>query len=206
MARIIAEEEESALFRIFSFPLLFLLLAVGFGKTTSSLLALFEFVLKVPKPAFLHKSLFMVKHKIYPYLLATIQLGSLAFLALSAPVIARSWDGILLESAGVFLGLHAIYVAGIHNVNITPTPKSGAVLITSGPYRIIRHPMYLAQVVAFVPLVSDYITDLRFSILVLLIVTLLFKMHYEEKGLIRQFGESYLEYMDRTKKVLPFIY
>jgi len=148
----------------------------------------------------------MFKQKIYPYLLASIQLGSLAFLILSAPVIAKSWDGILLESAGVFLGLHAIYVAGVHNVNITPTPKPDAILITNGPYRIIRHPMYLAQVVAFIPLVSDYFTLFRFGILILLIVTLLLKMQYEEKGLVRQFGNTYQEYMDRTKKVLPFIY
>jgi protein-S-isoprenylcysteine O-methyltransferase Ste14 len=148
----------------------------------------------------------MFKEKIYPYLLATIQLGSLAFVGLSAPVIAKSWNGILLESAGIFLAVHAIYVAGVHNVNITPTPKQGAVLITNGPYRIIRHPMYLAQVVALIPLVSDYFTLIRFSILILLIITLILKMHYEEKGLVRQFGEAYIAYREKTKKVLPFIY
>ncbi len=148
----------------------------------------------------------MFKQKIYPYLLSTIQLGSLAFVGLSAPVIARSWDGILLESAGILLGLYAIYVAGIHNVNITPTPKSGTGLITDGPYRIIRHPMYLAQVVAVIPLVNDYFTLLRFSILILLILTLILKMHYEEKGLVKQFGEAYIQYKEKTKKVLPFIY
>ncbi len=148
----------------------------------------------------------MFKQKIYPYLLATIQLVSLAFVGLSAPVIAKSWSGILLESAGIFLAVHAIYVAGIHNVNITPTPKPGGILITNGPYRVIRHPMYLAQVVAIIPLISDYFTPLRFSILLLLIVTLILKIHYEEKGLTKQFGEAYTEYREKTKKVLPFIY
>lgn len=66
----------------------------------------------------------MFNHKTYPsYLLAAIQLGSLAFICLSTPVIAKSWNGILLESAGIFLGLNAIFVAGVHNDNITPTPK-----------------------------------------------------------------------------------
>jgi len=148
----------------------------------------------------------MFKQKLYPFLLAVIQLSSLAFLALSAPIIAKSWDGILLESAGIFLALHAIYVAGVHNVNITPTPKPGATLITDGPYRLIRHPMYLAQVIALIPLVSDYFTISRFSTLTLLIVTLILKMHYEEKGLVRQFGDAYLQYRQKTKKVLPFIY
>jgi len=82
----------------------------------------------------------MFKEKIYPYLLSTVQLGSLAFLGHSAPVISKSWDGILPESAGIFLALHAIFVTGVHNVNITPTPKAGAILITGGPYRLIRHP------------------------------------------------------------------
>lgn len=148
----------------------------------------------------------MFKEKIYPYLLATIQLGSLAFVGLSAPAIAKSWSGILLESAGLFLAVQAIYVAGVRNVNITPTPKQDAVLITSGPYRIIRHPMYLAQVVALIPLVSDYFTLIRFGILILLIITLILKMYYEEKGLVSQFGEAYIAYREKTKKVLPFIY
>ncbi len=139
-------------------------------------------------------------------MLAGIQLGSLAYLGLSAPVVARGWDGISLEAAGIFLALYAIYVAGIHNVNITPTPKAGGTLITSGPYRLIRHPMYLAQVMAVIPLVTSYYTPLRATVLLLLIITLLFKMHYEEKGLVRQFGNDYLQYMKQTKKVLPFIF
>ena len=148
----------------------------------------------------------MLKNKIYPYFLATVQLGSLAYIGLSAPVLARHWDGLLLESAGILLAVYAIYVAGVHNVNITPTPKPGGVLVTSGPYRLIRHPMYLAQVVAVIPLVNDYFTPWRFAVLVLLMVTLLLKIQHEEKGLIGQFGRDYEDYRKHTKKVLPFIY
>ncbi len=148
----------------------------------------------------------MVRNKFYPYLLAGIQLTSLAYLALSAPVVARHWEGLLPEAAGILLALYAIYVAGIHNVNITPTPKSGGILITSGPYRFIRHPMYLAQVVAVIPLVTDYFSYGRLAVLLLLITTLLFKIEYEEKGLIGQFGSDYEKYRQGTKKVLPFIY
>ena len=148
----------------------------------------------------------MDKKNLYPYLLASVQLGSLAFLGLSAPVLAHHWDGLLLETAGILLALYAIYVAGIHNVNITPTPKAGARLVTSGPYRLIRHPMYLAQVVAVIPLVNDYFSYGRLGVLLLLITTLLFKIEYEEKGLIGQFGSDYEKYRQSTKKVLPFIY
>ncbi len=148
----------------------------------------------------------MFKQKIYPYLLATLQLGSLAFLGLSAPVISKSWSGILLESAGIFLAVHAVYVAGVHNVNITPLPKPGGILVTKGPYRIIRHPMYLAQLMAIFPLLTDYFSLLRTVVYLLLVIVLLLKMKYEEKGLVSQFGEEYLQYMQNTKKILPFIY
>jgi len=148
----------------------------------------------------------MFKQKIYPYLLAVLQLSSLAFLGLSAPVISKSLSGILLESAGVFLAAHAVYVAGIHNVNITPTPRPGGILITNGPYRVIRHPMYLAQLVAIFPLLTDYFSLLRTMVYLLLVIVLLLKMEYEEKGLVKQFGKDYLHYMQNTRKILPFIY
>ncbi len=139
-------------------------------------------------------------------MLVGIQLSSLTYLLVSGPIFAHSWDGLLLETAGVFLGLWAIYIAGIHNVNVAPKPKPGGVLITHGPYRILRHPMYLAQVVAVIPLVNMHLTALRLIVLFLLAFTLLLKINYEEKGLIRQFGEEYKTYQKRSFRVLPFLY
>lgn len=148
----------------------------------------------------------MFKEKIYPNLLVTVQLGSLLYLAVSGKWLASSAPGLILEFFGVSLGIIAIYVAGIHNVNIRPLPKEGGKLITSGPYRFIRHPMYLAQVVAFIPLVITYYTPLRLAVILALTLALLLKMPYEEKGLVGQFGEDYKVYQTKTKKVIPFIY
>ena len=108
--------------------------------------------------------------KIYPTLLVVIQLGSLVFLLVSGPIIADSIAGFLLEMMGVFLGLLAIYVMGLGNFNIRPIVKENGVLITSGPYRIIRHPMYLAQVIAIVPLVFESFSYWRLAVLLLLII------------------------------------
>ncbi len=147
----------------------------------------------------------MSKNKLYPYILVTFQLGSLGYLLISGPLIAYSWLGILVEATGFILGIVAIYIAGVHNVNIAPLPKQGGRLITYGPYRYLRHPMYLAQVLAVIPLVIDYFTYIRFAALLLLIIALLLKMPYEEKGLKHQFGDDYIKYMKNTKKVIPFI-
>jgi len=148
----------------------------------------------------------MFKEKIYPYLLVSLQIGSLLFIVLSGSWLATHWYGLLLEAVGVILGIWAIYIAGIHNVNIAPMPKEGGVLITNGPYSHLRHPMYLAQVVAVIPLVSDHYTPLRLIVLFVLIFTLLFKINYEEKGLIKQFGAAFKDYQKHTFRVLPFLY
>ncbi len=148
----------------------------------------------------------MFKDKTYPNLLVTIQLGSLLYLAVSGILLAGSVFGELVEAAGIILGVMAIYVAGIHNVNITPLPKDGGKLITSGPYRFIRHPMYLAQVVVFIPLVATDYTPVRLAVILLLTIALLLKIPYEEKGLVGQFGVAYGVYRSKTKKVIPFIY
>ncbi len=152
--------------------------------------------------------LFFMKNrsKTIPYVLVTLQFSSLIYLIFSGPKIAQGWAGLVLETAGVLLGLIAIYVAGIHNVNVAPLPKSGGKLITTGPYALIRHPMYLAQVVALVPLVFDYPKPLRTGVLILLCIVLIIKIEVEEKGLIEQFGNDYIEYKKKTARVLPFVY
>jgi protein-S-isoprenylcysteine O-methyltransferase Ste14 len=65
------------------------------------------------------------------------------FLRGAAPVVA--W-GVL--AAGVALGGWALSANRPGNFNIRPTPKAGARLVQSGPYRWIRHPMYSAILVA----------------------------------------------------------
>jgi protein-S-isoprenylcysteine O-methyltransferase Ste14 len=145
------------------------------------------------------------KEKIYPYILATIQLSSLVYLLVSAPAIALDYGGILVESAGLFLGLLAIFQMGIGNFNITPRIKEDGVFVSSGIYSVIRHPMYLAQLVLLLPLVIDYFTYLRLAVWLLLLFVLFLKMNYEEKSLTVHF-EGYSSYISKTKRLIPFIY
>ncbi len=147
----------------------------------------------------------MFKEKIYPPLLVFIQLLCLAYILTSAPAIADDYSGILIEAAGVFLAIVAIFTIGIGNINITPTPKTDGYLVTSGPYSVVRHPMYLAQLVSLLPLVFDYFSWIRLGVFLLLVVVLILKIVYEEKRLRQQFPE-YAEYASRTKKLLPFVY
>lgn len=147
----------------------------------------------------------MTNSKLYPYFLVTIQLGCLLYILVSGPVISNNAAGLLIECAGIFLALLAIYVIKINNFNITPTVKQNSELITSGPYRIIRHPMYIAQLIAVLPLVIDYFSWPRFIAFLILLIILMVKIDYEEKLLIAHFPD-YLAYKEKTKKLIPYVY
>ena len=136
----------------------------------------------------------MIKSRLYPYFLVTVQLACLFYILISGPIVSNSTAGLLIECAGIFLALLAIYVMKIKNFNLTPIVKQDSELITSGPYRIIRHPMYIAQLLVVLPLVIDYFSWYRFSALVLLAIILLVKIDYEEKLLLGHFTE-YLEHI-----------
>lgn len=132
-------------------------------------------------------------------------MGSLAFYVLTGPVIANTIQGILIESAGVFLALHAIYVVRLRNINIAPIVKHGGELVKTGPYSIIRHPMYIAQIVALIPLLVEHYSLSRLIVLIILTITLLLKINYEEKQLVMHFAD-YEDYMKKTWRMLPYIY
>ena len=80
-------------------------------------------------------------------------------------------------------------------------------LITTGMYRYIRHPIYLG----FLLLFFGYSFALGSIIAtggISLAFFLLFKsrMKMEENLLLASFGEEYLAYLKRTKRLFPFLY
>ena len=140
-----------------------------------------------------------------PYLLVTFQLSMLGYIAVSGPLFSKTWYGLVIEFAGIALAVWAILIMR-SNANVAPIPKQNGRLVTNGPYKAIRHPMYTAQVVAVFPLVIEHNTPYRMAALTILIITLLFKLHYEEKRLIAHFGQPYIDYQKASKRILPFIY
>ncbi|MFX0208157.1 MAG: methyltransferase family protein [Candidatus Hodarchaeota archaeon] len=80
-------------------------------------------------------------------------------------------------------------------------------LVTKGPYHIIRHPintgssfLFLGYTLSFSSMICSMI------ILLILLVWLNKRIKLEEKLLIETFGDDYLNYMKRTKRLIPFIY
>lgn len=113
--------------------------------------------------------------------------------------------GLVLQIAGLILGLWGILTIKLGNFNIQPEVKS-VELITSGPYRWIRNPMYIAVLLFYIPIITQNFNWLNLLVFILLIVTLLFKINSEEQYLEEQFGTDYLQYKSETKRLIPFLF
>lgn len=78
-------------------------------------------------------------------------------------------------------------------------------LVTSGPYRLIRHPMYTGMIVMGVGFALSTASWI-FVALCVIGVFLILRVRKEERMMIGRFGDEYLNYMRRTKRLIPFVY
>ncbi len=112
--------------------------------------------------------------------------------------------GILLTVTGMSLAVWARVFLG-KNWGFPRTLKQGHELVTSGPYTLVRHPIYAGMLVALFgsALVVGIIWLFPF---VVLGVYFVHSAKVEEKLLTRQFPDQYPNYMKRTKMLIPFLF
>lgn len=106
---------------------------------------------------------------------------------------------------GIVLGVWAVVTMKLDNLNIIPDVRQDARLVRKGPYKIIRHPMYCAILLALLPFVIDRPSSFMVIIFTLLLATLLIKLNYEEH-LLRNHFRDYDVYSKHTWRLIPFIY
>lgn len=115
-----------------------------------------------------------------------------------------TYSGLIISGAGVLLGLTTLVYNRIGNFNIAPELRSEARLVTTGPYRWIRHPMYTAVFLTLLGLVF-YKPGLG-TLLGLMVASgaMIWKAKIEEQYLSDRFP-SYQAYRTKTKMFIPFI-
>ena len=92
------------------------------------------------------------------------------------------------------------------NFNVQPEVKSTAKMVSKGPYKIIRNPMYTGLLIFFSVTVISKFTFVRLGVFAILTVVLLLKIFMEEKFLEQKFRETYLNYKSNTYRLIPFVY
>lgn len=79
-------------------------------------------------------------------------------------------------------------------------------LIQTGPYRLVRNPIYFGALVAVIG-TAVVIGEIRAIIAFLLaLAAFLLKIRQEEKLLRERFGLEYIEYQRKVKSLIPFVF
>ena len=133
------------------------------------------------------------------------QFASLGYLFVSGPLLARSGLLLGIEAAGILLGIWAVLTMRIGHFHIAPDPLAWSKLVDRGPYRFIRHPMYLALLLTTLPLVLEQFSLPRILVWIGLLLTLLMKLNFEER-LLASNMVSYASYIRRTARLIPGLY
>lgn len=80
-------------------------------------------------------------------------------------------------------------------------------IVVTGIYGILRHPAYLghlASLLGMALILGNWVGLL--ALVVLPLGGILYRIHVEERALLRHFGAAYQEYAGRTKRLLPGIW
>lgn len=138
------------------------------------------------------------------YVLVTAQLALLIAIAIPDSHLHFSLTGTTLLVSGMTLGVWALLVMGRH-LRIMPEPAAGAHLLRNGPYRLIRHPMYSAVVLAAAGwLLCDW-SWTRLACLLALLPVLMLKAAREERMLGGKFSD-YAAYRTTSRRFIPWVW
>jgi protein-S-isoprenylcysteine O-methyltransferase Ste14/mannose-6-phosphate isomerase-like protein (cupin superfamily) len=126
-----------------------------------------------------------------------------------------AWSSVLLPIWLRWVGVALMMVAGSPAIwtfrhlgkNITDTVVTRAEhsLVTTGPYRWVRHPFYVAAGTGFIA-VSLMTANWFLAVIgCLAFILLVVRTRKEEEKLVQRFGDEYREYMQKTGRFVPRI-
>jgi protein-S-isoprenylcysteine O-methyltransferase Ste14 len=113
--------------------------------------------------------------------------------------------GLWIFAFGIILLLFAVlYLKRVFLGHVKPINDK---LITTGPYRLIRHPAYLGMIISIlgINIALGSVVGLSGSI-ILYIPSTIYRARLEEKALQVKFGSVWPEYANRTYFIIPLIY
>jgi protein-S-isoprenylcysteine O-methyltransferase Ste14 len=114
---------------------------------------------------------------------------------------ALYFASLLLIIAGSGFAILAVLVLG-RSISLLPEARR---LVTGGPYALVRHPLYLGEIVALAGVALQCLSAWALLLLGLVCAFQLQRMKFEEMVLVQVFPE-YGNYMARTARLVPGVY
>lgn len=125
---------------------------------------------------------------------------------ISKPQPTLYYIGIFLSLLGFAIRALAIHQLGKHftvDVQISEDHQ----LKQDGMYSIVRNPSYTGALLSFVGLAITYSNYLSIIIIIVpIFLAFSYRISVEEKALKNAFGNAFIDYCNKTKRLIPFIY
>ncbi len=132
-----------------------------------------------------------------------ILLLAIAGMFITQSLIANTGVGIGLQIASIALMFWARLTFGLRSFHASARPTEGG-LVTTGPYRYLRHPIYAAVLyVVWIGMLS-HLSVVSLFLTVIATVGTFMRILAEEKLVTQKYPE-YVGYASKTKKIIPFV-
>ncbi|HEX4214558.1 MAG TPA: isoprenylcysteine carboxylmethyltransferase family protein [Candidatus Dormibacteraeota bacterium] len=114
--------------------------------------------------------------------------------------------GLVIAWAGMLLRAWAVVTLG-RSFTTTVVVRPEQRMVTTGPYRLIRHPSYLGLLIFFLGFGLGLGNPLCVpAIVVLSLIGLVRRIAVEEAALRRELGDSYVEYARGRSRLIPGVW
>jgi len=110
---------------------------------------------------------------------------------------------IVIQALAVLLMIYARVTFGRRSFHAAANPTEGG-LVTSGPYAVLRHPIYAAVLYFTWATVANHPWRLVVAGGLLITAGAIARMLIEERMLVARYPE-YRDYMRRTRRVVPYV-
>jgi protein-S-isoprenylcysteine O-methyltransferase Ste14 len=113
--------------------------------------------------------------------------------------------GLVLAICGIGFSIWARLILG-ENWSSSPSIKQDHALIVTGPYRVVRHPIYTGFLFALLGSALQHGLVRSFLAVLTCAVGLYLKVSVEEDFMVQRFGDAYLRYRRNVSALVPFLF
>lgn len=116
-----------------------------------------------------------------------------------------AWAGLVVFALGIVLQVTAFWaLRGLYTSRLGIQPEHH--LVSSGPYRWVRHPGYLSNILCLAGIGLALSSMIGLAVSLAVIPLILARVEREEAMLAAEFGDAYRQYQSRTHRFIPGVF